>query len=173
MRSERTTLGFVAVVVVATLSWSLAHLRLPEPVEAPGFNSPPTQVDLIARAIAVAEGYYARGDYRGRSLPYRLKNPGALKRTADDRDPLPRWRDTGLIVFSTHQAGWAALRRQICLMLTARSEIYQPTDTLDEVSIKYADGDTDWGVNVASALGLDPSATIADLAAAAAAECGR
>src|SRR5581483_12446806 len=123
MRSEQATLGFVAVVVAATLSWSLAHVRVRQPDEAPGPVAPPTRIDLIARAIAVAEGYYAPGEHHGHSLPYSLRNPGGLKKTGDAGERLPRWRDTGLIVFPTHEQGWSALRRQICLMLTDSSKV--------------------------------------------------
>jgi hypothetical protein len=125
----------------------------------------PDHVDQIAAAIAVAEGYYARGEHDGRSLPYRLNNPGALKKPALGAADLPTWRDTGLVIFPTPERGWAALRHQVRLMLTGGSRIYAPSDTLVGVARKYTGGDQSdgWSWSVARSLGVGPDATLADL----------
>jgi hypothetical protein len=132
------------------------------PVESPAIVD--DRVSAIAEAIAVSEGYYAPGEHDGHSLPYRLNNPGSLKKPALEAAPLPTWKDTGLIVFPSTAMGWAALRHQVRLMLTGASTVYRPTDTLLGVAIKYADGDVTWGGNVAAQLGITPDATLADLA---------
>src|SRR5919109_350637 len=41
-----------------------------------------SRVDELATAIATAEGYFAEGGHDGRTLPYLLNNPGALKKPA-------------------------------------------------------------------------------------------
>jgi hypothetical protein len=136
--------------------------------ESPGprIIRPPGTIEAFADAIAIAEGYYAPGRHDGRSLPYAANNPGALKKPALGAADLPTWAETGVVIFPTEEMGWAALHHQICTMLTRSSRIYEPTDTLLEVGRKYADNDQNWGVNVAAGLGVPPTATLAELAAA-------
>jgi hypothetical protein len=122
------------------------------------------RVDEVANAIAVAEGYFAAGMHDGRTLPYLLNNPGALKKPALGAADLPTWKDTGLVEFPTSESGWDALRHQVRLMLTGTSAIYAQTDSLYSVGDKYADGDANWGVNVAARLGVEPARTLAELA---------
>jgi hypothetical protein len=122
------------------------------------------RIDEVAHAIAVAEGYFADGPHDGRTLPYRLNNPGALKKPALGAADLPTWKDTGLIWFPTPVMGWEALRYQVRLMLTGTSGIYEHTDSLISVGDKYADGDANWGVNVATRLRVPPARTLAELA---------
>ena len=167
--NEDRALSFL--VLVATTVFGLN--ALPEPgtaidttprlVERAGIA--PDHVDQIAAAIAVAEGYYARGEHDGRSLPYRLNNPGALKKPALGAAELPTWQDTGLVIFPTPDMGWAALRHQVRLMLTGGSRIYDPSDTLTDVARKYTGGDQShgWSWSVARSLGVGPDATLADL----------
>ena len=49
-------------------------------------------------------------------------------------------------------------------MLTGTSAIYADSDSLLSVGDKYADGDANWGVNVAERLGVPPARTLAELA---------
>ena len=123
------------------------------------------RVEELAYAVAVAEGYFAEGLHDGRTLPYLLNNPGALKKPTLGAADLPTWKDTGLVWFPTSDMGWAALRHQIRLMLTGTSGIYARTDSLISVGDKYADGDANWGANVAATLGVPPARTLAELAA--------
>jgi len=125
----------------------------------------PEQVAQIAAAIAVAEGYYAHGEHDGRSLPFRLNNPGSLKKPALGANDLPTWQDTGLVVFPTPDMGWAALRHQVRLMLTGASRIYDPSDTLMGVAEKYTGDDQShgWGWSVARSLGVGTDATLSEL----------
>jgi hypothetical protein len=126
------------------------------------------RIDEIAEAIAEAEGYYAPGEHDGHSLPWRLNNPGALKKPALEAASLPTWQDTGLVIFPTADMGWAALRHQIRLMLSGDSRIYHPSDTIRTVAAKYTGGDDSevWGARVAARLGVPEAATLADLATA-------
>jgi hypothetical protein len=123
------------------------------------------RIDELAYAIAVAEGYFAAGIHDGRTLPFVLNNPGGLKKPTLGAADLPTWKDSGLVWFPTADAGWAALRHQVRLMLTGTSGIYAHGDSLISVGEKYADGDTNWGLNVATRLGVPPAHTLAELAA--------
>lgn len=122
------------------------------------------RIDEISQAIAVAEGYFADGFHDGRTLPYLLNNPGGLKKPSLGAAELPTWKDTGLVWFPTPEMGWKALRHQVRLMLTGTSGIYAHSDSLMSVADKYADGDLNWGVNVATRLGVPPERTLAELA---------
>ena len=121
------------------------------------------RVQVLAEAIAIAEGYYADGDHGGRSLPYWLNNPGALKKPALGASLLPTGHETRLVVFPTSTMGWAALRHQVRSMLSGTSAIYEPSDTLLLVAEKYADGDVNWAANVAELLHVSPTITLEDL----------
>lgn len=123
------------------------------------------KVASIAEAIAVAEGYYAPGSHDGHSLPHTLNNPGSLKKPALGAEALPTWKDTGLVAFPSEEAGWAALRHQVNLMLTGRSSVYSPSDTLEIIANKYAEGDANWGKNVAAKLQIPTKTKLADIAA--------
>ena len=169
MPADDRLLSVAAVIASAALGWNVIHGGVAAPlVDAPPVESPAIfedRVSAIAEAIAVSEGYYAQGEHDGHSLPYRLNNPGSLKKPALEAAALPTWEDTGLIVFPSDAMGWAALRHQVRLMLTGASTVYRPTDTLLGVAVKYADGDLRWGGNVAAQLGIAPDATLAELAA--------
>lgn len=162
-------LALLALVVAGWMTLSVLglHFRTSAPAKVQNsgkLGELDVKVSSIAEAIATAEGYYAPGGYDGHSLPYKLNNPGDLKKPALGADSLPTWKDTGLVVFPNQEMGWAALRHQIELMLNGDSTVYDPSDTLLLVASKYADGDLGWGRRVASALGVDPSTTLADIA---------
>ena len=170
MAADDRWLSVAAVVTSAVLGWNVMQGGTAPQIDLPLPAAPALleeRVSAIADAIAVSEGYYAPGEHDGHSLPYRLNNPGALKKPALQASALPTWQDTGLIVFPSTAMGWAALRHQVRLMLTGASRVYRPTDTLLGVAVKYADGDVRWGGNVAAQLGIDPGATLAELARAA------
>ena len=169
MPAEDRLLSAAAVIASVVLGWNVVHgrtaaVRVDTPLVRPAvlFDD---RVGEIAEAIAISEGFYGRGEHDAHSLPYRLNNPGALKKPALEAAELPTWEDTGLIAFPSAAMGWAALRHQVRLMLTGASRVYRPTDTLLGVAVKYADGDVNWGGNVAAQLGMTPDATLAQLAA--------
>jgi len=161
MAAEDRFLSGLAVVIAATLGWSVLRVGHAPPEPADTLD---TRISAIAQAIALAEGYYARGEHDGHSLPYMLKNPGGLKKPTLGAAALPTWKDTGLIVFDTRLMGWFALRHQVRLMLTGTSGIYELSDSLRRVGEKYADGNLTWGPNVASLLRVPADATLRELA---------
>ena len=167
MKSPLEDLSFpvLAVLMVGALGWHTARpfRSKVSPPRAATVDVDEQLLADVAEAIARAEGYYAAGIHDGRSLPYRLNNPGALKKPALNAAALPTWKDTGLIEFPTSEMGWEALRHQIRLMLSGASRVYEPADSLLHVGGKYADGDLNWGVNVAERLGVSPCSTLAEL----------
>ena len=168
---EDGVLSVLAMAVVAVMGWNVIAADRPAPTppvrSATAAVEPLEEtVDAIAQAIAAAEGYFAAGVHDGGSLLRRLNNPGGLKKPALGAEDLPTWRDTGLIIFPTEAMGWTALRHQVRLMLNGTSQIYAPSDTLIHVGLKYADGDANWGANVATNLGVSPHVTLTDLAEA-------
>ncbi len=166
MRAEGTSLSVLATVFTAMLGWQVISVAdRQSAVPAPSSPTLEGRIARMAEAVAIAEGYYAPGDHEGHSLPYRLNNPGGLKKPALGAADLPTWKDTGLVIFPSAEMGWAALRHQVRGMLTGTSRIYDLSDTLLHVAEKYADGDLNWGINVATELGVTPATTVADLAA--------
>jgi hypothetical protein len=125
---------------------------------------PGDRVGILAQAIATAEGYYAPGDREGHSLPRWLNNPGSLKKPALGAESLPTWKETGLIVFPNERMGWDALKHQVDLMVTGKSSVYSPSDSILDVARKYADGDLNWGENLARQLGISLSCTLGEIA---------
>lgn len=166
MPSDDRVLSALVLAVTALLGWDVLRTG-DRPERTAGQPLPADALELrvraIADAIAVAEGYYAVGEHSGHSLPYFLNNPGALKKPALGAAALPTWKDTGLVIFPAKDIGWAALRHQVRAMLTGTSYIYELSDTLLLVAEKYADGDTNWGSNVAATLRVPPTATLEDL----------
>lgn len=106
----------------------------------------------FAEAIAKAEGFGPAGN-----LATRANNPGNLK--AGDKG-------LGLIagktVFGTVADGWAALTRQINLMVTGASAFYKPDMTIREIAVIYTGGDKPdaWTSIVARQLGVTPDTTL-------------
>jgi hypothetical protein len=165
--TEDRPLSALMLTVVAALSWHVLSGPERRPADRPlPIDAFEVRVRAISEAIAVAEGYYAPGEHDGHSLPYILNNPGGLKKPALGAAVLPTWEDTGLVFFPDKEMGWAALRHQVRLMLTGASSIYEPSDTLLFVAEKYADGDVNWGLNVAATLRVSPVATLEELTVA-------
>ncbi len=170
-RGEDEFVSMLAIATMVVMGWNVisgGHRVEPPPASTHqiSFEELEDNITAIAEAIAEAEGYFAEGDHEGRSLLHRLNNPGGLKKPALGAEDLPTWMDTGLIIFPTEAMGWAALRHQVGMMLTGKSEIYHPSDTLTTVGLKYADGDANWGENVAMNLGVSPDAKLTELAEA-------
>jgi hypothetical protein len=162
-------LSWLAIVAAVGIGLSgMVHeagsLTRPFAPRGPDVSGPDDSVAILAQAIAYAEGYYSPGERDGRSLPHWLNNPGSLKKPALGAQNLPTWKDTGLVVFPNEQMGWDALKHQVGLMITGKSSIYDPSNSLLEVAEKYANGDLNWGKNVARNLGISPSCTLAEIA---------
>jgi hypothetical protein len=158
-----TTLGLGAELLTARKAGAVAAHRADVDL-VPVTDALEMRIDELAYAVAVAEGYFVEGIHDGVTLPYLLNNPGALKKPTLGAADLPTWKDTGLVWFPTPAMGWAALRHQIRLMLTGTSGIYTHNDSLISVGEKYADGDSNWGANVAATLGVPAARTLAELA---------
>jgi hypothetical protein len=117
-------------------------------------------VSALAQAIAKAEGFGIPG-----AVPTRANNPGNLKLGA------PTLERTGITVFKTPAEGWAALERQIKLILSGQSAHYNAGMTIAQMGAKWApSGDNNitgaWASNVARALGVPTSATIRSVVSA-------
>jgi hypothetical protein len=113
---------------------------------------PPALVDL-GKAIARAEGFYQAG-----SIPQRAHNPGDLK--------VPGWTGPtlgeGISVFDSDAAGFEALNRQLYLILTGQSGVYNLDMTIATMAQKWTGNDNadSWARNVAGFVGADPSAPL-------------
>lgn len=110
------------------------------------------KIDRLAKAIAKAEGFYVDG-----SLPQRTNNPGDLKIASLAAD----WSD-GKAVFPTVDEGWAALRKQLSIILNGTSNYYRPTDTFARFAQVYTGGDDShsWLETVTSTIGTSPDQTL-------------
>ena len=102
----------------------------------------------FAEAIAQAEGFGIPG-----AIPTVNHNPGDLK--------IPGSRLVkGHTFFTTDEAGWNALFRQIGLMRSGKSRVYKPDFTFEQVARKYAEGWRNWLANVTRVLGVTPQMTL-------------
>lgn len=111
----------------------------------------PDRLKAFARAIARAEGFYVQG-----SVPQRANNPGAIK--------IPGWTGQtlgeGISVLESEDAGWAALHKQLMLIVSGQSSIYNLDMTIAEMSERWTGTQTEaknWSANVARVLDVDPS----------------
>lgn len=114
-------------------------------------NWTPTEIRL-ANAIKRAEG----------SNP-EWNNPGDLTFNALSFETAGVANSEGVLKFVNAQDGWDALCHQCALMLTGQSHVYNLEMTLEEVGMKYSDGDPNWGKNVASFLGVPITTTLGEL----------
>lgn len=111
--------------------------------------NPTSRIERIAQAIAKAEGYGVPG-----AIPTVRNNPGNI------RD------ETGAIAtFPAPADGWAALYRQVTLMLTGESRWYRPDMTIAEVARIYTgeSGYMAWARNVAAFLGVTPETRLMEV----------
>lgn len=117
---------------------------------------PDSLVQAIARAIARAEGFFSGPT----ALPVRANNPGNLKLGDAGQGTIG-----GKTIFATIEDGWAALYKQIRLMLTGASAYYHPGMTIAQVAKIYTGGDNAlaWAKNVAISLGVSVQTKLADL----------
>jgi hypothetical protein len=110
-------------------------------------------VNRIAVAIAHAEGYYDNG-----SIPQRANNPGDL-----ELGDIGYGTIEGKTIFQNAILGWQQLYKQIGFMLSGTDPLWPPTMTLAEAGLKYSGGDPNWSKNVAAALGVPETITLAEL----------
>jgi len=126
-------------------------------------------IDLFAEGIALAEGFFVAGSRADRN-----HNPGNLTR---DITNTAIGTDGMFMVYANDNDGWAALRKQVELILTNASGIYNSQMTLRQIAQKYAststpDDQLNWAVNVASKLGIDIDTPVSTLITTAATTIG-
>jgi len=112
----------------------------------------PDSVIRLAKAISVAEGSNPAWCNPG-DMTYAHGFPTKGTVNAD-----------GVLWFCQVDDGWQALYHEVSLMLTGRSHVYSLTNTLQQVGVKYSNGDANWAVNVANYLGVPESTTLQELA---------
>lgn len=132
----------VAGVVIALLVWLASNKQI-----GTGTVATKSQIQRIAEAIARAEGFYTDS-----TLLQRLNNPVGLKSVS-----------TGTLRrFNTIQEGWEAAYRQIELILTNESSIYNKDMTIAQIAPIWTGNDRPaaWAVVVSGELGVNPNEPI-------------
>lgn len=121
-------------------------------------TTPDSVVQNIAKAIAVAEGYYESG-----SRPARNHNPGDM---TEDLIGKSVGRDGIFVIYASDDDGWANLYAQIEKWLNGTSSHAGPSTTIAQVSQFYTTTDqTDWATNVANELGVSVDTRLGDITA--------
>lgn len=134
--------------------FTIAEDTLSKVAGSMGFIADPVRVARIADAIAYAEGAQIPG-----SRPYRNNNPGDL---TVDLNGKGVGTDGPFIVYRSMSDGMDALKKQVTLMLTNQSKIYNRDMTIQEVANNYTSTQQlDWARNVATRLGASVNDTIA------------
>jgi hypothetical protein len=119
--------------------------------------------DKLAKAIALAEGFYAAD-----SLPSRINNPGDLE--LGDRGFGTHNKKTGYAKadiagdIADKTDGFSALRRECRAILTGASSIYHVNFTFAAIALKWTGNDNPgaWCKIVTEKLNLNPMTTIVD-----------
>jgi hypothetical protein len=158
--TTKTTAITIGAAIAALYFWRgrLSGGRLvPSVTTSEGFDlSPyggpttyPEPIKRFAQAIAKAEGFYVAG-----SIPQRANNPGDLKMINWDGPTLGE----GISVFQSVDAGWSALYRQLYLILSGQSGVYNLDMTIAQMGAKWtATQQSAWASNVAGYLAVSPS----------------
>ncbi len=152
------------------IGFAAFHLLKNKPELLPGISDAsrgtalpyyPRKINDLATAIARAEGFYVPG-----SIPQVAKNPGNLKSPgwtyAGEREG--QTLGTGIVVFQTADAGWAALKRQLMLIVSGESNVYSLAMTFQQMGTAWTGNAVEgnvWSSNVALAFGVNPNTTLA------------
>lgn len=116
-------------------------------------------VHHLGLAIATAEGFF-----KPNSRPARMHNPGDLTLDIGGNSAHPIGHDGMYMIYANDRDGFEDLHQQIRLMLTGRSRIYKPTDTIDQMASKYTTTEQKaWASNVARYLGVPTSTRLCDI----------
>jgi len=126
-------------------------------------------MQIFAEGIAIAEGFFVAGSRAARN-----HNPGNLTL---DITHTGISKDGMFIVYANDNDGWNALRKQVELILTNASGIYNSQMTLRQIGQKYASTSTpdeqlNWAINVASKLGINIDTPVSTLLTTAATTIG-
>jgi hypothetical protein len=120
--------------------------------------APTTQVQVIAKAIAKAEGFYVQG-----SISQRAHNPGDL-----ELGDIGYGTISLKTIYPSDGQGWNALYRQVERFLgILPSSMYNSNMSIAEIASHYVgdSGASDWARNVADALGVDVDTPIGEVTA--------
>ena len=131
----------------------MAVLVVGADIPAFGGTLPGSKTKSIAKAIAHAEGFGISG-----ALPTRTHNPGDLK--AGD---VGNGQTNGKTIFASDTDGWNALYKQIDLMISGKSNYYQPSDSWRRIAQIWTGDPSDyvnWMSTVTDDLGVDPDSTL-------------
>lgn len=116
-------------------------------------------IHTLARAIATAEGFYSSSPT---VIPRRAHNPGDLKLP---QSLSPLGYDKGHTRFATDEDGWAALYRQLQMIVDGRSNKYTLSMTLEDMAKQYAENWRPWATIVSRELGVSPATTLRQILA--------
>lgn len=113
-------------------------------------------IDSFSNGIALAEGYFVSG-----SRAQRNNNPGNLTLDLTGKSI---GKDGMFVIYATAADGWEALHKQVELILTNASRIYNSSMTIRQIAEKYTTTDQlAWANNVASAIGIDIDTPVSTL----------
>jgi len=126
-------------------------------------------IQLFSEGIAIAEGFFVAGSRAARN-----HNPGNL--TLDITDT-GIGKDGMFVVYANNDDGWEALRKQVEMILTDASGIYNSQMTLRQIAEKYAstsppNEQLNWAINVANKLGINIDTPVSTLLTTAATTIG-
>jgi hypothetical protein len=115
-------------------------------------------VGLVTTNVAIAEGYFVRGD-----IPWTQRNPGDLT-----LGNLGHQTPDGKYTYDLHSQGWTDLEGMWHRILSGTHPWYPTTMTWDDVAKKYTGEENfhAWAVNVCSGLKVPTSQTLAEFLAA-------
>lgn len=158
-QNERVGAG-VAIAAIALFWWQKSNAPIATVTTSEGFDLTPyggpvvypPAIQQLGQAIARAEGFFVAG-----SIPQLAHNPGDVK--------VPNWTGAtlgnGIPVFDSDAAGWNALNHQLYLILVGQSSYYNLDMTIADMARTWTKTQADaWALNVATFLGVDPSAPI-------------
>jgi hypothetical protein len=118
-------------------------------------HSQENKVSQMATAIARTEGFYTTG-----TIPNRYHNPGDLRASIKNAYP----GQTGLakhgyVVFKSDAWGWAALEKQIQMIIDGDSQHFDQSMTFAQIARIYA-ASPEWPKTLCKILKISPALTI-------------
>jgi hypothetical protein len=140
--------GIVGALLLLFRRPPVASVTTSETFDLSPFGGPTNytpKIQNFASAIARQEGFYVAG-----SIPQRANNPGDLKVPG-----LPTLPGTSITKFASADLGWAALHRQLQLIVTGQSSFYSLDMTIAEMARTWTTTEqTPWAQNVAMFAGV-------------------
>lgn len=109
----------------------------------------------LASAITQLEGFGA-----GNNIPTIALNPGSLELGDIGYGTITAANGQQITVFNSLSDGQAALNNQLDLATSGNSKYYSPDMSIADFGTIYSGGNSSYGNNLASLLGVDPSTPI-------------